>query len=149
MMIFEGRIVAPAHGDRHWQVRIPLLGVFTQGTSEKNAYLMAADALQTLVGRRSFRAEVLPVGAGRFLIRANDSRPLVARWLYRMRIDKGLSLREAAARMGAGSTEAWARYESGRASPTVEKLEELLTAIDPHVGFLLKRIAAPALKRAS
>lgn len=148
MMIFEGRVIAPGPGKRHWQVSIPQLGVFTQGRSEKDAHAMAADALKTLVGRRSFRVQVLPVAAGRFLIWANDSRPLIARWLYRMRVKQGLSLREAAARLGAESTEAWARYESGRASPTVEKLEALLHAIDPDAGIMLKRVAAPALKKA-
>lgn len=131
MIIFEGRIAAPGPGKRHWQARIPQLRVFTQGRSEKDAHAMVEDALQTLVGRRTFRVQVLPVGTGRFLVQANDSRPLIARWLHRLRVNHGLSLREAAARLGAESTEAWARYESGRASPTVENLEALLHAIDP------------------
>lgn len=148
-MIFEGKVVAPARGARYWEVKIPQLGVFTQGKSEKDAYAMAADALETLVDRKGFHAQIFPMSSGRFLITANDSRPLIARWLYRMRVDVGLSLREVAARMGAASSEAWARYESGRASPTVDKLVELLHAVDPAAGFMIKRVATPALKKAS
>jgi len=99
-MIFEGKVFAPARGSRYWEVKIPQLGVFTQGRSERNAYAMAADALETLVGEKRFRVQIVPLDGGRFLIRANDLRPLIARWLFRLRADKGLSLREAAARMG-------------------------------------------------
>jgi Helix-turn-helix domain/Putative transposase len=138
----------PARGSRYWEVKIPQLGVFTQGRSERNAYAMAANALETLVGEKRFRVQVVPLDGGRFLIRANDSRPLIARWLFRLRADKGLSLREAAARMGSSSSEAWARYESGRASPTVEKLSELIHALDPEADFVVRRVTAPALKEA-
>ncbi|MGH8308503.1 MAG: type II toxin-antitoxin system HicB family antitoxin [Steroidobacteraceae bacterium] len=146
-MVFEGRVVPPKRNERYWQAGIPYLGVFTQGKTERDAYAMAADALETLVGRRNFRVQVLPAGARRFLVSANDSRPLIARWLFRMRIDQGLSLRQVAARMGASSSEAWARYESGRASPTMEKLEELLHAVDPRAEFTLKKITTTALKK--
>src|SRR5687767_252362 len=108
IMIFEGKIIPPAHGARFWEIKIPQLGIFTQGASRKKAYSMAADALKTVVDEKNFQVQVVPIDGGRLLIRANDSRPLVARWLYRMRVDKGLSLREAAARMGATSSEAWA-----------------------------------------
>lgn len=146
-MVFEGRVVPPKRSERYWQVGIPYLGVFTQAKTERDAYSMAADAIETLVDRKNFRVHVVPVGAGRFLVCANDSRPLIARWLFRMRSDKGLSLREVAARMGASSSEAWARYESGRASPTMQKLEELLHAVDPGAEFTLKKIATTALKK--
>ena len=146
-MIFEGKVSAPARGERFWEVKIPQLGVFTQGSSERNAYAMAADALETLVDEKNFRVNVVPTHGGRFLVRATDSRPLIARWLYRMRVGSGLSLREAAARLGASSTEAWARYESGRASPTMDKLAELVQAVEPDADFVLRKVSAPALKK--
>ncbi len=139
-MIFEGKVTAPARGSRYWEVRIPQLGVFTQGTSEKNAYAMAADALETLADEKSFKVRVVPTGGGRFLVRAADSRPLIARWLYRMRVESGLTLRQAAERLGARSSEAWARYESGRASPTMDKLTELVRAVEPDSDFVLRRV---------
>lgn len=140
-MIFEGKVVAPARGERYWEVKIPQLGVFTQGKSERDAYAMAADALETLVDEKNFRVNVVPTRGGRFLVRATDSRPLIARWLYRLRVGSGLSLRQAAARLGASSSEAWARYESGRASPTMDKLSELVQAVEPDADFLLQKVA--------
>ena len=139
-MTFEGQIHAPKQGDKFWEIKIPDLGVFTQGKSEKDAYTMAVDALQTLVDQKNFKAKIRPLGGGRFLASANDPTPLIARWLYRLRIESGLTIREAAQRLGAKSPEAWARYESGRASPTVEKLSELLKAVNPDGAFTLKRV---------
>jgi Helix-turn-helix domain len=147
-MIFEGKVTAPTRGSRHWEVKIQQLGIFTQGKSEKDAYAMAADAVETLVDDKGFKVDVVPIGSGRFLVRATDSRPLIARWLYRMRIGNGLTLREAAARLGATSSEAWARYESGRASPTMDKLAELIRAVEPDADFVLRKVNAPALRNA-
>jgi predicted RNase H-like HicB family nuclease len=148
-MTFEGRVTAPKKGERYWEVRIPALGVFTQGKSEKDAYAMAADAIETLVEQEGFRVEVAPLGGRRFIVSANDPTPLIARWLHRLRVERGLSIRQAAERLGSDSPEAWARYESGRTSPTVEKLSELLRAIDPTAKFALKRVGRPVpLKKA-
>jgi transcriptional regulator with XRE-family HTH domain len=65
-----------------------------------------------------------------------------------MRIRSGLTVREAAERLGSPHPEAWARYESGRSSPTLEKLSELLRALDPDAKFALKRVVACSLKKA-
>lgn len=140
-MTFIGKVIPPKNGEKYWEVKISDLGVYTQGSSEKNAYFMAADALETLVDHKGFRAEVTPIGGGRFLISANDTTPLIARWLYRLRVQSGLTVREAADRLGSSYPEAWARYESGRTSPTLEKLAELLHAIDPDSKFTLKKVA--------
>lgn len=147
-MTFEGRLLAPKKGSRYWEVRIPDLGVFTQGKSEKDAYLMAADAIETVIDQRGFQVEVAPLSGGRFVVSANDPTPLVARWLCGLRVRSGLSVREAASRLGSSSPEAWARYESGRASPTLEKLTELLRAIEPSSKFALKRVSSRSKKAA-
>ena len=146
-MTFEGKASPPKKGERYWEVRIPDLGIFTQGRSEKDAYSMAADAINAVIDKKSFLAEITPVGGGRFLVSANDSTPLIARWLYRLRIESGLTIREAAHRLGAVSPEAWARYESGRASPTIEKLTELLHAIDPDAKFTLRKTTASIFRK--
>ena len=146
-MNFQGKITAPKKGEKYWEVKIPDLGVFTQGKSEKNAYEMAADAVETLVDVSDFKVKIIPLAGGRFMVVANDPTQLVARWLYRLRIENGLTVRQAAARLGASSPEAWARYESGRASPTLDKLSELLKAVEPEATFTLKRVG-PGLKKA-
>ena len=54
----------------------------------------------------------------------------------------GLSLAEAAERLGAKSRNAYARYERGDSSPTLEKLSELMAAVSPSEDFVLQRIAS-------
>lgn len=141
-MTFEGRVTPPKRGQKYWEVKIPYLGVFTQGTTEKDAYAMAEDAVETVVDQKGFRAHVQPVGEGRFLLSANHPTPLIGRWLQRLRQEHGLTVREAAAQLGSVSPEAWSRYESGRASPTLEKLAKLLRAIAPGVHFGWRRFRA-------
>jgi transcriptional regulator with XRE-family HTH domain len=65
----------------------------------------------------------------------------VALLLRRQRERQGLTLAEAAKRMGQRSRNAYARYEQGKAVPTVEKLEQLLEAIAPDQKIVW-RIAA-------
>jgi len=141
-MTFEGRVSPPRKGERYWEVKIPDLGAFTQGKTEKDAYAMAADAIETVVDQKRFHVEIQPVGEGRFLVSAKNPAPLIGRWLQRLRTKNGLTVRQAAKRLGSVSPEAWSRYESGRASPTMDKLAQLLRAIAPGIQFGWKRFRA-------
>lgn len=147
-MTFEGRVFAPKRGEKFWEVRIPDLGIFTQGKSEKDAYAMATDAVRTVVDEKGFQVEIHRLIGGRFLVSANNPTPLIARWLHRLRVKNHLTIREAAERLGASSPEAWARYESGRASPTIEKLSELVRAVDPGTKVAFKEVMVESLKKA-
>jgi len=75
---------------------------------------------------------VYPTGGETFEIGANRVGVLLALLLRRLRERQGLTLAEAAERLGQRSKNAYARYEQGRAMPTVEKLEQLLKAIAPN-----------------
>ena len=66
---------------------------------------------------------------------------LIALMLRRQRQKYGLTLEEVARRLGASSVNAFARYEQGRARPTLAKLTELIGAIDPELVPVL-RLAA-------
>jgi len=54
----------------------------------------------------------------------------------------GLSLAQAAQRLGAKSRSGYARYERGASAPTVERLGELLRAIAPGREIVLRQSAA-------
>ncbi|NJN36281.1 MAG: helix-turn-helix transcriptional regulator [Nitrospiraceae bacterium] len=56
---------------------------------------------------------------------------MTALFLRRQREKRGLTLAQAAERLQQTSRNAYARYEQGRAVPTVDKLEELLRAVAP------------------
>jgi transcriptional regulator with XRE-family HTH domain len=59
--------------------------------------------------------------------------------LRRQRERSGLSLAEAAARLGAKSSQAYARYERGISVPTLDKLTQLLQAVAPGEDFVLQQ----------
>jgi predicted RNase H-like HicB family nuclease len=137
-MRFEGRV---RKDGKFWLVEIPAFDAFTQGRSKREAYAMAKDLLETMASTAGFEVTVYPKGREAFEIGANRTRVLVALLLRRQRERQGLSLAEAAQRLGQRSRNAYARYEQGKTIPTVEKLEQLLEAIAPDQKIVW-RIAA-------
>lgn len=127
-MRFEGRI---RKDGRYWLVEIPAFDAMTQGRTKREALTMAIDLLETMADAESFEVEVYPTGRDTFEIGASRTAVLLALMLRRQRERHGLTLADAAERLGQRSRNAYARYEQGRAMPTVEKLEQLLKAIAP------------------
>jgi len=98
---------------------------------------MVADRLETLAHRPGFAVKVHPGQHGDFEVSSNDTRGMISLLLRRQRERSGLSLAEAAERLGAKSRNAYARYERGTSVPTLEKLNELLHAVAPDQDFVL------------
>ncbi len=136
-MRFEGRVWKDK-GSRYWLAEVPLLDLMTQGTSKNNASGMLADAIESLVNKKGFRADVRPSGGESFTVGANQETPLIALMLKRQREAHRLTLQEVARRLGQKSVNAYARYEQGKSVPTVEKLNQLMRAIDPGFEPVLK-----------
>jgi transcriptional regulator with XRE-family HTH domain len=67
---------------------------------------------------------------------------MISLLLRRQRQKSGLSLKQAAERLGAKSRNAYARYEQGVAVPTVAKLDELLKAIAPDRDIVVRQSGA-------
>lgn len=131
-MRFEGRVWKDK-GSRYWLAEVPLLDVMTQGTTKNNAYGMIVDAIQSLINEKGFRVDIRPVNGESFTVGANRETSFIALMLKRQREAHGLTLQEVAHRLGQKSANAYARYEQGKSVPTVQKLNQLLRAIDP--GF--------------
>jgi len=110
----------------------------TQGRTRAEALAMIGDWLETMIDRPGFRAEVHPRGKHEFEISGNNVAALTALLLRRRRQASGASLREVAARLGATSRNAYARYERGDVVPTVEKLDALLKATLPEGDFVIR-----------
>ena len=122
-----------------WLAEVPILDAMTQGTSKEDALRMVKDMVETLVNRPGFSVTVHSCPDGNIELDSNDVRGLVALILYRHRTRNGLSLPEAARRLGAKSPNAYARYERGDSSPTLEKLGELMAAVSPGCDLVLHR----------
>lgn len=133
------RLAGRVHREgKWWAIEVPILGVATQGTSRKDAFAMIADALETLVHQKKFKARVHPGQGETFEISSNDPAALTALLLRRLRTRAGLTLAEVAERLDAKSLNAWARYEQGRAVPTIAKLSELFAAVAPGRDFVIE-----------
>ena len=122
---------------RFWLAEVPILDAMTQGYTRKEAFSMVKDLLETLANRPGFTVTVHPGKRGHLEVSSNDSRGLIGLLLRRQRERSGLSLAEAAERLGAKSRNAYARYERGNTMPSLEKLTELYQAVAPGKDIVL------------
>ena len=127
-MTFEGRI---EKSGRLWLAEVPALDALTQGRTKREGLEMVKDLFETMADRKGFEVDVHMTGSQVFEIEANDVGILLALLLRRQREKSGLTLADVAERLGQRSRNAFARYEQGKAQPTVEKLEQLLRAVAP------------------
>lgn len=125
-MRLEGRI---SRQGKYWAVDVPIIGVYTQGRTKKEAFVMVADAIESVVNKEGFKIKVFPGREDYFEIGADDQRSLIAYLLKWQRSKSGLTLSEASKRMGMKSHNSYARYEQGRAMPTIEQLNKLFSAV--------------------
>lgn len=133
-MRFYGKVYKDG---KFWLAEVPILDVMTQGHTRKEAFAMVADLLETLVNRSGFSVTVHPGKLGDFEVSATDPRGLISLLLRRQRERSGLSLSEAAERLGAKSRNAYARYERGTSMPSLDKLTELYQAVAPGRDIVL------------
>lgn len=122
---------------RFWAVEVPILDVSTQGRSLAHALAMIADAIESLLPQKGFRASIFPGRDGAFEVGGNDDAALTALLLRRARVRAGLSLAQVAHRLGAKSINAYARYEQGRSVPSVAQLSRLYAAVGLAADFVL------------
>lgn len=133
-MRFAGRVFK---SERYWAIEVPMLTVFSQGRTKKEAFEMISDAIETLVNKPGFKIHLFPGKGDYFEIGASDESALTAFLLKRERTKSGLTLAEVARKLGSKSLNAYARYEQGRTVPTVPKLNELLAAVASGKTFVL------------
>ena len=138
-MKVEGKLVAPQKGKRVWGVEIDSLGIFTQGKSEKDALKMAKEAIELLAEDAGLQfIAVIEKSKDGFFSVGSNSHEFVAFILKRMRQSQNLTIMDIAARLSSKSPNSYARYEQGKSCPSIEKLEELLKALNPSVDLVIK-----------
>lgn len=133
MIRFSGSV---AKDGKFWLAEIPALDVMTQGCTRKEAVSMVADAVEGYLDKGS-KVDAFADRHGNLEVGSKDVRGLVALFLRRRRLASGLTLEEVARRLGVRSHNAYARYEQGRSVPTIEKLSQLLSAVDCDTGFVI------------
>jgi len=125
-MRFVGRVFKAG---RQWAIEVPILGVVTQGRTRKDAFAMIADAIEALAHQPALRVDVFPGVGEYFEVGSPNVAGLTALLLRRQRVRHRLTLAEAARRLGARSLNSYARYEQGRAVPSIARLNDLLAAV--------------------
>ncbi len=138
-MRFQGKL---RRDGKFWLAEVPVLDAMTQGRTRKEALDMIADWFVTMADRKGFSVDIHPVGRDAFEACSSNARTMVSLLLQRQRQKSGLSLAQAAQRLGAKSRNAYARYEQGTSVPTVEKLDELLRAVAPGRDIVLQQSPA-------
>lgn len=133
-MRFAGRVFKTG---KFWAIEVPILDVGSQGRTKQEAFEMISDAIETLVNKKGFRIEVFIGKDAYFEIGSAQTAVLTAFLLRRQRLKHGLTLFDVKERLGAKSHNSFAMYEQGRSVPTVEKLNQLLSAIAPDRDFVL------------
>ena len=119
-MRFAGQVVKAG---KWWAIEVPDLGAFSQGKTKKEAYAMICDAIEAMVGKPGF----------------TEDAALVAFFLKQQRGLSGKTLEQVARNLGQTSVNAYARYEQGASVPTIDKLTELLRALEPDADFVLRK----------
>lgn len=133
-MRFQGRVYREG---RFWLAEVPLFEAMTQGRTRKEALEMIADWFETMMDRPGFRVSVHRGHKDVFEVSSPDLRWMISLLLQRRRQASGLSLAEAAQRLGVKSRNAYARYERGEALPTIEKLDSLMRAVSDGSDFVV------------
>lgn len=116
------------HEGRWWVVDVPSLEASTQGRTKTAALAMAVAWVRDMVDDQAADVQATSPGGDR-LILAGSPKVLVPLLLRQRRLASGLSVREAAQRLGSDSPNAYARYEQGKSLPTLDQLDRLLQAV--------------------
>lgn len=139
-MKVEGYLLPPEGNDKYWGVEIPVLGIHTQGTSKKNAYYMAKDALRLMMEDFGRVGKITLHGSdgNTFAISADPLESFLAFLFSRIRMEQELTLADVAKRLHSESANTYARYEQGKSVPKVDQFERLVHAVDPDIEIVIR-----------
>lgn len=141
-MEMEGKIWKDG---KFWLIEVPALDAMTQGKTRKEALAMLKDLVFEMAKSyfadeisEDFSVTVIDYKKNVIGIIASDNRFFLALSLRRQREKSGSTVREASERLGSKSPNAYAQYERGKTSISVDKYEELLTAANPFKKLRLR-----------
>ncbi|MGB5695723.1 MAG: type II toxin-antitoxin system HicB family antitoxin [Polyangiales bacterium] len=135
-MRFEGRVLKAG---KWWSIEVPDLGAFSQGRTRKDAYAMIRDAIEAMIDKPGLSIDLHRGKGSYFEVSSTDDAALVAFFLKQQRGLSGKTLEQVVHNLGQTSVNAYARYEQGASVPTIDKLTELLRALDPDADFVLRK----------
>jgi hypothetical protein len=128
-----------------WIAEVPALGVLTQNLSRKAALDTILESVKQLVlfhfpyeDPETIDISLRHYPKGLIGVAMTDNKLLLALSLRRQREQSGLTIREAAQRLGSKSPNAYAQYERGKIRISLDKFERLLQAANPYRKSFLR-----------
>ncbi len=128
-----------------WIAEVPTLGILTQNLSKKAALDTILESVKQLVlfhfpleTPQTIDISLRHYPKGLIGIAMTDNKLLLALSLRRQREQSGLTIREAAQRLGSKSPNAYAQYERGKIRISLDKFERLLQAANPYRKSFLR-----------
>jgi len=137
MIKLEGKVWKSNKG-KYWIAYIEFLDINTQGISERDSLAMIKDAIESLINKKGFKITIKSIDGHKFSIGSSDTKTWLGFILQRLRMKAGLTIEEVARRMGSTSKNAYARYEHGKTIPGLDKLSQILEAIESKSETILK-----------
>jgi hypothetical protein len=137
-MRFAGSVVKEG---KWWAIEVPDLGAFSQGKTKGDAFAMICDAIESMIDKPGFSADLHRGKGSYFEVGSNQDATLLAFFLRQQRGLSGKTLEQVVRNLGQTSVNAYARYEQGASVPTIGKLTELLRALAPDADFVLRKSA--------
>ena len=141
-MEMEGKIWKDG---KFWLVEVPALDAMTQGKTRKETLAMVEDLIFEMAKSyfedeidKDFYITVIDYKKNIVGITASNNKLFLALSLRRQREKSGSTVREASERLGSKSPNAYAQYERGKTSISVDKYEELLIAANPSERLRLR-----------
>jgi len=120
-----------------WVIEASSLGVITQGRTKKEALAMLKDAIEELIYsyfHKKVKIVVQDHGNGVVGVSCLDGNLLLSLSLIKQREASGQTVRDVAKRLGSKSPNAYARYERGTVSMSLDKYDQLLHAVNPKIS---------------
>jgi predicted RNase H-like HicB family nuclease len=123
-----------------WVIEVPSFGIMTQGHTRKEALAMLKDAIEELIYsyfNARVKVEVNDHGHGVLGFTCQDKKYLLSLSLIKQRQESRMTIREVASRLGSKSPNAYAKYEKGVINISIEKFDELISAVNPSLSGLM------------
>ncbi len=135
-MKFQGRVFKDGN---FWLAEIPLLELMTQAKTKKQLLPMVEDLFITYADVDGFEVNASCDSDGNLEVGSNDSKVMISLLLKRKRHLSGLSIQNVADLLGSNSKTSYARYEQGKVLPSIDKLQQLLSAIDSSSDLVISQ----------
>ena len=135
----------PKAGEPDWLVTIGALHNNTQGYTREEAIKMAKFLILDLLDAyfdesetKGIKIKVRDFGRSRIGLSCSKPNLLISLILIRQREAAGITVREAARRIGSSFPNSYSAYERGKRLPSLVKFDELLHAINPDVQLRVR-----------